>query len=245
MSFSKYSSSQIRALDTSSLAKMLVSYEAINTPEITIPTYDDSWAPRAMIAQGDFKQKVENLKTKFKESPVFQESPTFQFEWTGSTPSDIPSTPTNSSDASTNSSSSFTSSYPSTAEFIKKEEGFKDHRYKDAGGQSIGYGFYGTRYYSGDHITREEADKVLDGIIKEQEANFSRYPIWNKLNNNQKTALHSYVYNVGSITSKLKDALLSEDLTKIHDAISITTSQGKRSEVLVERRNKEKALFNS
>ncbi len=223
------------AVDLSKLKDLYISFKAVDIPEITVPKFDDSAIPEAMVVQGNLKTAVDNVKTKFEESPTFK-------GWSSSKTADT-STPTSTTKTSETTSSSTSST--STADFIKKEEGFRDHRYKDANGQSIGYGFFGTTYYAGNHITREEADKVLDKIIKDQETNFAKYPVWNKLNDNQKTALHSYVYNVGSITKKLRDALISEDLTRIHDAMSIVTSGKKRNEGLVRRRNREKTLFNS
>lgn len=184
-----------------------------------------------MIAQGNFSKAVDNVKTKFSESPVFK------FQYTSSGISDLPSKE-KTSDSSSSSSSS-------TADFIKKEEGFKEHRYKDAGGKSIGYGFYNDTYYKGDTITREQADKVLDGIIDEKTKMLSKYPVWKTLNGNQKTALISYLYNVGSVTNQLDSALKSGNLTSIRNSINITTSRGKRNETLVARREREKKLFDS
>lgn len=213
---------------------MFVSYKRISVPEITVPTYDDSVTPLAMIVHGNFSKAVDNVKTKFSESPVFK------FQYTSSGVTDLPA-----KEKTSNSSSSSSSSSSSTADFIKKEEGFKDHRYKDAGGQSIGYGFYNDTYYKGDTITREQADKVLDGIIDEKTKILSKYKVWKTLNGNQKTALISYLYNIGSVTNQLDSALKSGNLTSIRNSINITTSRGKKSEALVDRRDREKKLFDS
>lgn len=226
-----YKSGNTPTFDASDLSNMFVSYKRVSIPEVTVPTYDDSVTPAAMIAQGNFSKAVDNVKAKFSESPVFK------FQYTSSGVTDLPSKE-ETSDSSSSSSSS-------TADFIKKEEGFNEHRYKDARGKSIGYGFYGDTYYKGDTITREEADKVLDGIIDEKTKLLAKYPVWKTLNSNQKTALISYLYNVGSIKENLDQALKSGDLVKIRNSMNITTSQGKKSDALVARREREKKLFDS
>lgn len=220
----------------SNINDLFVSYKVVDTPTITVPKFDDIVATNNMLANADLKTKVENVKSKLAESPVFQ-------GWKMSQSTDT----TYDTDKQTTTNTS--SSNMTAKDLIKKEEGFRSTRYKDAGSTSIGYGFYGTTYWKGNSITKEEADKVLDGIIDKQSKILSKYPIWDKLNENQKAALHSYMYNVGpgkfAENTQMGKALASGDLQKIHDAINITTSQGKRLEVLVKRRNTEKQLFNS
>lgn len=81
MAFSEYTPKTIGALDTSSLGDMYVSYRRVNVPEVTVPTYDDTIAPLAMLAQGSFTKAVDNIKTKFSESPIFK----FQYTSSGVT----------------------------------------------------------------------------------------------------------------------------------------------------------------
>lgn len=218
----------------SSVSDLFVSYKAVDAPIVEVPKFTPDIVSQAMIAQGNFNRAVDNVKSKFAESPIFQ-------GFYNSNPKEETTTvqPT----------TSVSSSNSIAKDLIKKEEGFHSTRYKDAGGTSIGYGFYGNTYYKGNNITKEEADKVLDGIIDKQSQILSKYPIWSKLNDNQKAALHSYMYNVGpgkfAEGTKMGNALASGDLQKIHDAISITTSGGKKLDALVRRRDTEKQLFNS
>ena len=103
-------------------------------------------------------------------------------------------------------------------------------------------------------ITKDQAKKLLDiDIPKYEEA--ARAPLgdlWNKLNESQKSALTSYAYNVGS-TKSLMNAGLGKAIENgdtagaaaiIRDK-GIKTSSGKLDPVLVQRRAREAALFES
>lgn len=81
MAFSEYTPKTIGALDTSSLGDMFVSYKRVDVPEVTVPTYDDTIVPLTMVAQGNFTKAVDNIKTKFSESPIFK----FQYTSSGIT----------------------------------------------------------------------------------------------------------------------------------------------------------------
>jgi flagellum-specific peptidoglycan hydrolase FlgJ len=39
----------------SDLSDLFVSYKVVNTPTVTVPKFDDTIAPKAMISQGDMK----------------------------------------------------------------------------------------------------------------------------------------------------------------------------------------------
>lgn len=56
----------------SDLSDLFVSYKVVNTPTVTVPKFDDTIVPKAMISQGDMKQKVENIKAKMENSAAFQ-----------------------------------------------------------------------------------------------------------------------------------------------------------------------------
>lgn len=217
----------------SNLSDLYVSYRAVDIPTVEVPKFTPDIVPQAMIAQGNFNKAVDNVKSKFAESPIFQ-------GFYNSNPK---------GETTVQPTTTVSSANTIAKDLIKKEEGFHSTRYKDASGTSIGYGFYGNTYWKGNSITKEEADQVLDGIIDKQSQILSKYPIWSKLNDNQKAALHSYMYNVGpgkfAEGTKMGEALASGDLQKIHDAISITTSRGKKLDGLVRRRDTEKQLFNS
>lgn len=223
------------------------SYTLVDALDIDIPKYDEELVPNAMIEQGNLATKVQNLRTRVQNSPVFK-------GWTSSGNIESPSyftipTPNKQEEKTTVKTPATTSKASLAKDFIKQQESFRSTRYKDAGKTSIGYGFYGDTYWKGNEITEEQADKVLDGILEDQEKILSKYDIWKSLNDNQKAALHSYMYNVGSghfsKNSEMGKALDSGDLRAIHDAINISTSQGKRSEGLIRRRDLERQLFAS
>lgn len=226
------------------ISDLFVSYKAVNEPTISIPVYTPDEFLSPVVQTPSVADRVENTRTRIQNSPTLK----FVFSGTNEKEYSVPEIQNSSQQIETSTSSSRSNlNYGSTADFIKSQEGFVDHRYKDAGGSSIGYGFYNNRYYKGDHITREEADKVLDRILKEQEDDLSKYPVWNTLNQNQKTAIHSYMYNVGggSQFKRMREALQSGNLNNIKNAISITTSLKKPHAGLIRRRRLEKQLFDS
>jgi GH24 family phage-related lysozyme (muramidase) len=101
-------------------------------------------------------------------------------------------------------------------------------------------------------ITKEQAKKLLDIDlpIYEESAKQPLGDSWNKLSDQQKTALISYSYNVGStknlVRGGLKDAIDSGDMnlaSKIIYEKGIKTSEGKYNKVLDERRARESKMF--
>jgi GH24 family phage-related lysozyme (muramidase) len=102
-------------------------------------------------------------------------------------------------------------------------------------------------------MTRDQARKLLE-IDVVQYINRARSPIgaaaWNKLSINQKVALTSYAYNIGSTNSLVRAGILntidqndSGDAAAIIRDKGIRTAQGRVLQVLVNRRAKEAALF--
>jgi len=153
---------------------------------------------------------------------------------------------------------------------IIKEEGFAKKAYPDGGKISIGYGHqikddeYKQGFIqAGDEKVPISGNKGIDTTITKEQAqkllklDMPRYEnqaikaltesTWSKLNDNQKAALTSYSYNVGSLAGLkgLKDAIDSGDTTKASEIIrnGIATEQGKPNAVLKARRAREADLF--
>ncbi|RZM74420.1 lysozyme [Leptolyngbya iicbica] len=68
---------------------------------------------------------------------------------------------------------------------------------------TIGYGTTkypdGRKVKQGDIITREQAEEYLiDHIEKETRAPMERIPTWSQMNDNQRSAIYSFAYNLGS-----------------------------------------------
>jgi GH24 family phage-related lysozyme (muramidase) len=162
------------------------------------------------------------------------------------------------------------------SDVIAKEEGVSTKGYWDPPDQrekvSIGYGHQITpQEYSqgfiqaGNEQVPLKGERGIDTVVtKEQakklfEVDLPKYekkaadPLgasWNKLNDNQKTALVSYAYNVGStqnlVNAGLKSAIDSGDTKTAANIIrekGIKTAGGKYNKVLDERRHREAALF--
>ena len=86
------------------------------------------------------------------------------------------------------------------ADLIKRWESFKDTPYKDsAGNWTIGYGTTHNVHPDMPPITEGRAEELLvDHIENEIEPYFQRWGIEDTLNENQKAALASLIYNVGA-----------------------------------------------
>jgi lysozyme len=100
-----------------------------------------------------------------------------------------------------------------TDELIKKHEGLKLSAYLcPAKVPTIGYGntFYedGTRVKMGDKITRDRAEKLLQHIVEAFSVQVDRL-VTAKINDNQRSALVSFAYNLG-IGSLQKSTLLKK-----------------------------------
>lgn len=103
-------------------------------------------------------------------------------------------------------------------------------------------------------MTKDQAKKLLDIDLPIYEK-LAKDPLgdaWNKLNQNQKDALTSYAYNVGStqglVKAGLKDAINRGDMKAAASIIrekGIRTSKGKFNATLDKRRRKEADLFES
>ena len=140
-----------------------------------------------------------------------------------------------------------------TLEFIKKWEGFHSHSYKcPAGLWTIGYG---TTYYS-------DGKKVKEGeVINQEDALFELYKYLEKycypviediekqgvkLNENQKTAIMSLVYNIGVYAfnkSTCKKCIISGNVVGACKNWDWKRSNGKILNGLIKRRNKEIELM--
>lgn len=134
--------------------------------------------------------------------------------------------------------------------YIKKIEGFRKDWYNDTSGvKTVGYGFTGKdfqqRYPNG--MTREQADAEFEKTIRR----FAGYvesltPNFDKLSQNQKDALLSYVYNVGpgnfKNSSKLQAALANQDWQTAAQHMNIGYNDS-RAPGLKRRRDYERSLF--
>lgn len=138
---------------------------------------------------------------------------------------------------------------PQGADLIKSFEGLRLSAYQcQAGVWTVGYGTTGPNIGPSTRITKEEADRLFEKQLEtfEREVNNG---VFVKLNQNEFDALVSFTYNVGVgafTTSTLRRLLnngadrgivASEFLRWIH------VGDGKVSEGLKTRREKEKALF--
>ena len=157
-----------------------------------------------------------------------------------------------------------------TMGLIIKEEGFAKKAYPDGGKISIGYGHqikdneYKQGFIqAGDEqipilgdkgkdttITKEQAQKLLKMDMPKYEGQAKKDlgdSTWSKLNDNQKAALTSYAYNVGSLAGLkgLKTAIDSGDTNRASEIIrnGIATEQGRPHPALKARRAREADLF--
>lgn len=101
-------------------------------------------------------------------------------------------------------------------EILDKFEGFKDKVYKDGNGiDTIGHGLTAKKYIQKGTITRDESlQGVKEHIDNEVIPHLKNKPYWSKLNNNQKTALIDYVYNIGSGNFNVKSPSLQKALNE-------------------------------
>jgi len=109
--------------------------------------------------------------------------------------------------------------HPGTFDFIKSQEGFRDTAYADRKQWSVGYG---TKSSKGEKISKDEAAKRLEThvntVIMPKVENLKA---WNSMNDRQRGAFTSFLYNVGEgvIGSKehpnFNAALQSGDINKV------------------------------
>ena len=128
-------------------------------------------------------------------------------------------------------------------------EGFKDKVYKDGKGiDTIGYGLTSKQYISKGKISEDEARQGMRmHIDKEVLPHLKNKPYWNNLSENQKTALASYVYNIGSGAFNTKSPSLQKALSESNwneAAKQIDFGYNdKKNPGLRKRRDKERQLF--
>ena len=128
---------------------------------------------------------------------------------------------------------------------IKKYEGCKLSAYKcPAGVWTIGYGTTvypnGKPVKQGDRVTKEEAEALLLWYIK------NKITLPSGLNNNQKEALNSLIYNIGQSAfdrSALKKAIVSKDWKMVYKNWDWVMGGGKFLKGLAKRRAEELLLF--
>ena len=137
-------------------------------------------------------------------------------------------------------------------EYIKKQEGFANKWYKDINGiATIGYGFAETpelkkKYPS--EITKEQANAEFLKVARRFADKLKEItPNFDKLNQNQKDALFSYLYNIGEggytkKSPKLQEGLRELDFQKITANIDFGYKQARG---LKNRRDYERQLFNT
>ena len=132
---------------------------------------------------------------------------------------------------------------------LDKFEGFKPRVYKDGKGNlTIGHGLTDAKYLKKGFITRSDSlQGVKEHLNSQVLPKLESMSYWNNLNNNQKVALSSYVYNIGwnNFTKKspnLQRALQSNDWNKVAKNLdfgySDTANPGLRK-----RRDYERNLF--
>ena len=166
-----------------------------------------------------------------------------------------------------------------TASFISGKEGFRTKAYSDAGKFAVGYGHSITDAevksgqidlgngefikVSGEKgkdttVTKEQADKLFSKDLKKYESivvSAIGQEAYNKLSQNQKTAILSYVYNVGSVPKGFADAIKTGNYANAAASIrgGIATASGekdpeKRKQIensLKKRRKEEGDLFDT
>lgn len=128
---------------------------------------------------------------------------------------------------------------------IKNFEGFSPKWYKDANGESIGYGHFRLPGDNFQTVNIEQATALLNVDIKKAE-NIINKAIKIPINQNQFNALVSFAYNTGKGTSTLYDLINQKkpietilQWWKTH----YITSQNKIIPNLIKRRKTEAELF--
>jgi GH24 family phage-related lysozyme (muramidase) len=118
--------------------------------------------------------------------------------------------------------------HPDTHQFIKDVEGFKTTAYSDKGQYSVGYGtgmhIDGRKVTKGESVSRQQAhDMMVHHINSRIIPKASSTPVWGNMNDRQRGAFVSFLYNVGehTIGSKLHPnfnaALKSGDVDAVFD----------------------------
>lgn len=154
------------------------------------------------------------------------------------------------------------SSIPKAAlDLIKEFEGFSSKAYYDPHTGNlpitIGYGstrkLDGTPFYIGETITRERAEELLIyQLNKEFIPVLQKIPYWNEMNNNQKSALISFAYNLGanfygsSGFNTITKVLREKKWNEVPTALELYRNPGSSVEAgLLRRRKREGQLWKS
>lgn len=134
---------------------------------------------------------------------------------------------------------------------IKQFEGCRLSAYRDSVGViTIGYGWTkpidGIPLHMGMTISQAKAESLLRTGLKSYENNVNKYNARYNWNQNQFDALVSFAYNIGSIDSLVKKGSGYKTIAEISATIpKYCNAGGKRLQGLVNRRNKEKTLFDT
>ena len=132
---------------------------------------------------------------------------------------------------------------------INEFEGFKSNVYKDGKGvDTIGHGLTDKKYILKGNISEEESKKgVFEHINKNVIPHLKNKSYWNNLSDNQKSALISYVYNIGSGNFNTKSPSLQKALSESNwEEAAKQMDFGyndKQNPGLRKRRDKERNLF--
>ena len=84
-----------------------------------------------------------------------------------------------------------------STELIKSFEKFSETPYRDVNRQAIGWGFNDPQLVKKGYISREEADRILNGYVSSCNGTIDTY-VEVPLTDNQRAALIVFIYNVGS-----------------------------------------------
>lgn len=132
-------------------------------------------------------------------------------------------------------------------DLIKDSEGFIEMAYRDPGGVlTIGYGHTGPDVVEGMIITPEQAEQLLRGDLQEAEDTVSNL-VTVPLNENEFSALVSFVFNVGA--GNFEESVLLELLNQgnylgaADEFLVWDKDNGEKLPGLTERRERERSLF--
>jgi GH24 family phage-related lysozyme (muramidase) len=130
-----------------------------------------------------------------------------------------------------------------TYDFIKNAEGFRDTSYADKGQFSVGYGTGmhtdGTKVKPGEKVTKQQAHEMMVNHIDTRIVpKASGIAVWEKMNDRQRGAFVSFLYNVGEGVignkehPKFNAALASGDVDAVFDHMQTynkTTEKDKKT----------------
>jgi GH24 family phage-related lysozyme (muramidase) len=122
--------------------------------------------------------------------------------------------------------------HPDTVDLIKNSEGFRPKAYWDKKQFSVGFGsglhVDGKRVQKGTAVTPEQAHDMLVSHVNQRIIpKVKDLQVWNTMNDRQRGAFTSFLYNVGEhvVGSKnhptINAAIHSNDVNKVFDAMSL------------------------